>query len=66
MSDSLRNGLMAFAAAAAAVVLVSVFLVFATSSGDDAGTVGDATSVTPAVLADTATPTPSVSPNPTP
>lgn len=58
MSDTLRNGLAAFALAATAVIAVSLVLLLATSGGDDNSTVGDATSVTPAVLAESAGPSP--------
>ena len=65
MSDTFRNGLVAFAMAATAVIAVSLVLLFATSSGgDNNGRVGDATSVTPAALG--ATQTPLLSPTPTP
>jgi hypothetical protein len=59
MSETLRNGLVAFGMAATAVIAVSLVLLFATSSGDDGnGRVGDATSVTPAVLGESEAPTP--------
>ena len=58
MSETLRNGLLAFAMAATAVIAVSLVLLFATSSGgDNNGRVGDATSVTPAVLGESKVPT---------
>lgn len=66
MSDTLRNGLAAFALAATAVIAVSLVLLFATGGGDNKTTVGDPTSVTPAVLGESAgpslTPTPTVAP----
>jgi len=62
MSETLRNGLVAFALAATAVIAVSLVLLFATSSGDNNTTVGDATSVTPAVLGDSEAP--SLTPTP--
>jgi hypothetical protein len=64
MSDTLRNGLVAFATAAAAVIIVSLVLLLATSSGNDSSTVGDPASVTPAVLGETQTPIPTVTPTP--
>ena len=63
MSETLRNGLIAFALAATAVIVVSLFLLLATSSGDNNNTtVGDASSVTPAVLGDSEAP--SLTPTP--
>jgi hypothetical protein len=57
MSSSLRNGLVAFAMAATAVVIVSVALLLTIGgSGSDSSQVGGASSVTPAVLGDTQTP----------
>jgi hypothetical protein len=56
MSDTLRNGLVAFAMAATAVIVVSFVLLLATSGGDDNTRVGDATSMTPAVLGESQTP----------
>jgi hypothetical protein len=57
MSSSLRNGLVAFAMAATAVVIISVALLLTIGrSGSDNTAVGDATSDTPAVLGDTQTP----------
>ena len=64
MSDTLRNGLVAFAMAATAVIAISLVVLFATSSGDNNTRVGDATSVTPAVLAESQAP--SLTPTPTP
>ena len=65
MSDTFRNGLVAFAMAATAVIAVSLVLLFATSSGDDNnGRVGDATSVTPAVLGESEVPTSTPTPTP--
>jgi hypothetical protein len=55
MSSSLRNGLVAFAMAATAVVIISVALLL-TIGGSDSSQVGGATSVTPAVLGDTQAP----------
>jgi hypothetical protein len=63
LSDSFRNGLLAFAAAAAAVIIVSLAIVLATDrGGGDNGRVDEPASVTPAVLGDTQTPGPSLSP----
>ncbi|MEO8457642.1 MAG: hypothetical protein ABI559_07520 [Chloroflexota bacterium] len=56
VSDSLRNGLIAFATAAAAVIVVSLVIILATSGGGSNTSVDDPSSVTPAVLGDTATP----------
>ena len=64
MSDSLRNGLVAFAMAATAVITISLVVLFATSSGDNDTTVGDATSATPAVLVESQTPHLTLTPTP--
>jgi len=57
MSSSLRNGLVAFAMAATAVVIISVALLLTIGgNGSDSSQVGGAAPVTPAVLAATATP----------
>ena len=57
MSLSLRNGLVAFAMAATAVVIISVALLLTIGrNGSDSSQVGGAASVTPAVLGDTHTP----------
>ena len=54
MSSSLRNGLVAFAMAATAVVIISVALLL--TIGSDSSQVGGAASVTPAILGETQTP----------
>lgn len=64
MSETLRNGLVAFAMAATAVIALSLVLLFATNGSDDPTTVGGAISVTPAVLGESEGP--SLSPTPTP
>ena len=57
MLSSLRNGFAAFAMAATAVVIISVALLLTINrGGSDNTVVGDATSVTPAVLGATQTP----------
>ena len=57
MSSSLRNGLVAFAMAATAVVIISVALLLTVGgSGSDNSQVGGAASGTPAALGATATP----------
>ncbi len=57
MLSSIRGGFLAFAMAATAVVIISVGLLLAVNrGGDDNTAVGDATSVTPAVLGASATP----------
>jgi hypothetical protein len=59
MLSSLRNGFVAFAMAATAVVIISVALLLAINrGGSDNSVVGDAASVTPAVLGATETPGP--------
>lgn len=64
MSETLRNGLVAFAMAATAVIALSIVLLFATNgNGDDNTQLGDATSVTPAVLGESEAP--SLTPTPT-
>jgi hypothetical protein len=63
MSTSLRNGLVAFAMAATAVVIISVALLLTIGgNGSDSSRVGGAASVTPAVLGSTLTPAPTPSP----
>ena len=62
MSETLRNGLIAFAMAAAAVIVLSFVVLLATNSDDSSTTVGEATSATPAVLGESAAP--SLSPSP--
>lgn len=62
MSETLRNGLVAFAMAATAVIVLSFAVLLATNS-DDNTTVGDATSVTPAVLGESEGPSPTPSPH---
>ena len=66
MSETLRNGLVAFAMAAAAVIAVSLFVLFATNGGDSNTTVGDPATVTPAVLGESRTPVLTPSPTPAP
>ena len=57
MSSSLRNGLVAFAMAATAVVIISVALLLTIGrNGSGSSQVGGATSVTPAILGSTQTP----------
>jgi hypothetical protein len=63
MSSSLRNGIVAFAMAATAVVIISVVLLLTIGrNGSDSSQVGGATSVTPAILG--ATQTPALAPSP--
>jgi hypothetical protein len=63
MSSSLRNGLVAFAMAATAVVIISVALLLTIGrNGSDSSQVGGAASVTPAILG--ATQTPALTPSP--
>ena len=57
MLSPMRSGFVAFAMAATAVVIISVALLLAVNrGGGDNTVVGDAASVTPAVLGSTATP----------
>lgn len=57
MPTSLRNGLVAFAMAATAVVIISVALLLTIGgNSSDSAEVGGASSVTPAVLGNTQTP----------
>jgi hypothetical protein len=59
MFSSLRNGFVAFAMAATAVVIISVALLLTINrGGSDNAVVGDPASVTPAVLGETETPFP--------
>lgn len=64
MISTYRNGLLAFAMAATAVIALSLVVLFATTGGDDNTTVGDPAAVTPAVLGESETPV--LTPTPTP
>jgi hypothetical protein len=67
MSETLRNGLLAFAMAATAVIAISLAVLLATNGGGDGNTtVGDPAAVTPAVLGESEGPslTPTTTPTP--